>query len=1151
MDAPATHNDDGDERQPLISHHTTSTSAPTTDDATRGGTHDDVADDHDDDTKPRRRRRHRGSADPDPDEGRPARRHRGHRHRGDREAEGEAEGAGDGAEGGGEGADDGTHGEAEGEQQEATPPGKSGSGRVKKAESPPVVMITLALSPPPGVGLANPLPLLSQPPTGASPGASRSPSPVPPALHPAAAAASAAPSASAPEEDYDAIMPSSRGVAVGTTVHLRLLTPNKNKVPQSYSPVKSWCCHMRPPHVTRNLLMVRSASTINLSLLLKNPPAPVHSRPQDSAAGSVVDPAAPSVIEAGDSTITVSQSPDTGASSHIESPGIFTVLKTDDIVILRGGIDLKDGEQVVRLAASKSWSTCFGFYKTGVLVRFANSIAPDSPEADIILHQHHHTGKECVVSLRSALYPDTWVSSRLGYQGAIKTTTTPEEAAMFYVEFSETTKDELKAARDSFSQVSSWLVPALQKTYISPTRCIILKTLRVISPKWNHPLQLYLENVPHFLVTEEKMQEECLWIYCLEFLEMQPGLSFLQVNLGCGQTSHLICDILSGGDSEPRDFSFTAWDTSVMLEALLQYVYRHKQARAGHITVSVQNCYTFSNKYKARYDRVLLCGRVSQGRFHQMTTLLKPGGLMMGCFDTLAGPNLFLVRKTVEGRIIREIVPVPAFIRLQSVLFFPEPSLVFEMNDRISHFHGDLTDEEELKQWLSYFGDAYGMDLSKYAAKLLREGFTLPLIKEGCLSLDDFLRINIPQSDISGLTRALSKYATFIVDKADAAVEEIKKRSVYIEVSILKLNMDIVRVDAVQSEFEVHLQLVISYHDDACWRSFMTKKVTEEEKKLIALTDLTVLPAFFFPNARGTVEILGQNAWIYPKTGTVEVSTLFSGIFFEIMELQRFPFDRQLLHIYMTHDQDNQHNVTLTWKETNDTEIALQSNDREWTEAHASVAFPKPADNKLAFLGRVERSSTYFMWNVVFVMLLIIAMSFISWCLDPSEGGDRLGINLTLLLTAVTYKYVIGAYLPKTAYLTILDIYVLTAFVLLIIIIIENGLAASSSAETAADLDKWAEIFIIPIWIGLNILMVAGCVFGFFRQSWEAVDAGQDEAAPPDELSMDELALALENEAEKPLDGEEGLESQQQPDTEAPATTDKATGTTTAAATGN
>ncbi|KAH3744552.1 hypothetical protein Pelo_14066 [Pelomyxa schiedti] len=934
-----------------------------------------------------------------------------------------------------------------------------------------------------------------------------------------------------------AMIPSCHGVGLGSTVHVLLLVPNKAK--DTHSPTDSWCCRVRPPTETRRMLHSRSPSTLNPALLRRvssspsrsvskdpaeprNPPGSSSARlvPQQfgsftaslsssaaklSGAGADLSSGALKLIGAGSHT--PAPVPETRVAEK-EIPGIFTIQKSDDVTILRSGVgDWRDGEQVVRLSVNKTWRTCLGFYKRGPSILFGSSVEPDSGEADIILHQQSHPGEECVVSLRSAMFVDTWVSFRVDTDGAIRTTTTPAEAALFYVEPSKTGKRETKAAADSLNQVSAWLVPSLLKTHINPTQSVILKTLRAIAPKWNHPLSLYLQNVPHFLSTDEKMQEECLWIYCLEFLELQPGLSFLQVNLGCGQTAHLACDILAANDAQPS--FYTGWDTSSMLEPLLQYVHRHRHARAGHIAVSVQNTYTFSNKYKAKYDRVLLCGRVSQGRFHQMTTLLRPRGLMMACFDTLAGPNLFLVRKSLEGEISRDVIPVPDFIRLSAVLVFPEPSLVFEINDRISHFHGDLTDEEELKQWLCYFGDAYGMDLSTYSTKLIQEGFTLPLIKEGGLSLDDLLRINIPQSDISGLACALTKYSEFIARKAESALNEIKKKAVNIEVSIKKFNLDIVRVDAVQSEFEVHLQFVITYHDDACWRAFMTKKPTDEDRKLIALTDLSVLPNFSFPNSRGTVETLGQNAWIYPKTGTIEVSTLFSGIFFEIMELQRFPFDRQLLHIYLMHDKDNQHNVTLKWKETQNTDMKLVTNDREWKEAHPSIAFPTGTETKLALLGRVERLSTYFMWNVVFVMLLIVSMSFIAWCLDPTEGGDRLGINLTLLLTAVAYKYVIGAYLPKTAYLTILDYYILSAFVLLIIIIVENGIAAAVSEPTNAELDKWSEIILIPVWMLLNIVIVAGSIFGFFNQSWEAVDASQDETAPPEQRAA-ELAEEME-----------------------------------------
>ncbi len=61
---------------------------------------------------------------------------------------------------------------------------------------------------------------------------------------------------------------------------------------------------------------------------------------------------------------------------------------------------------------------------------------------------------------------------------------------------------------------------------------------------------------------------------------------------------------------------------------------------------------------------------------------------------------------------------------------------------------------------------------------------------------------------------------------------------------------------------------------------------------------------------------------------------------------------------------------------------------------------------------------------------------------DGSAMGtaDRLGITLTLILTAVAYKFIVASSLPQVSYLTKLDIHVLLCFAFLIVNAIENVL---------------------------------------------------------------------------------------------------------------
>lgn len=74
--------------------------------------------------------------------------------------------------------------------------------------------------------------------------------------------------------------------------------------------------------------------------------------------------------------------------------------------------------------------------------------------------------------------------------------------------------------------------------------------------------------------------------------------------------------------------------------------------------------------------------------------------------------------------------------------------------------------------------------------------------------------------------------------------------------------------------------------------------------------------------------------------------------------------------------------------------------------------------------------------------MILTYLSFVSFTID-SDGAkigtsDRLGVTLTLLLTAVAYKFAVASSLPKVSYITTLDSYILSCSTVTIIVSILN-----------------------------------------------------------------------------------------------------------------
>eukprot|EP01106_Pelomyxa_sp_JSP_P010573 TRINITY_DN2798_c0_g1_i2.p1 TRINITY_DN2798_c0_g1~~TRINITY_DN2798_c0_g1_i2.p1 ORF type:complete len:290 (-),score=59.39 TRINITY_DN2798_c0_g1_i2:52-921(-) len=267
----------------------------------------------------------------------------------------------------------------------------------------------------------------------------------------------------------------------------------------------------------------------------------------------------------------------------------------------------------------------------------------------------------------------------------------------------------------------------------------------------------------------------------------------------------------------------------------------------------------------------------------------------------------------------------------------------------------------------------------------------------------------------------------------------------------------------------------------------------------IEISALTQVPKLKFCNAMGSTDITSEYATIIPDTHEVQYCARFDGEFFEAYELQQFPFDRQLLHIEV--QQDNQ-DFKITWVSCPDgCFYSLECDDQEWEVPQlADIPVRKIKSGsleKLTVVGRVQRRPNFFFWNTVFMIFLIVGISFVSFTFPPDDGGDRLAINITLLLTAVAFKGAVASFLPKVMYLTLIDYYVLSSFLVLIILSVENAVVNSLAIDLSTTVDDICFYIMISIWVIFNFFVFASFLFKFLvYKSWAKVEASQ-EGFPP------------------------------------------------------
>jgi len=173
----------------------------------------------------------------------------------------------------------------------------------------------------------------------------------------------------------------------------------------------------------------------------------------------------------------------------------------------------------------------------------------------------------------------------------------------------------------------------------------------------------------------------------------------------------------------------------------------------------------------------------------------------------------------------------------------------------------------------------------------------------------------------------------------------------------------------------------------------------------------------------------------------------------EELELQSFPFDCQDLSVVMREESKNVRIVFLPEMR----KLTFASIDprysviTEWDMESARIEFGSSDPSKsrggatysqIILRLKMQRRWEVFMWNVVFMMACIEALTLTMFKMDieKEEGGDRLGLGVIMVLTAIAFLQVVRARLPNVPYLTLLDWYVYLSFLFLIAMVLETAI---------------------------------------------------------------------------------------------------------------
>merc|ERR1712228_114591 len=156
---------------------------------------------------------------------------------------------------------------------------------------------------------------------------------------------------------------------------------------------------------------------------------------------------------------------------------------------------------------------------------------------------------------------------------------------------------------------------------------------------------------------------------------------------------------------------------------------------------------------------------------------------------------------------------------------------------------------------------------------------------------------------------------------------------------------------------------------------------------------------------------------------------------------------------------------------------------------------------------KVKRRWQVFMWNVVLLVLCIECLAITAFSLDLlEENADRLGLSITLVLTAVAFLHIVKSGLPNVPYLTFLDFYVLSSYVFLMAIMLETAIL-STLDEVGETWDRRFMFACIAYQILYHIVFFC---YSFYVRRQETLKLVMDSDSIEEEVNQSRPALTFD-----------------------------------------
>lgn len=284
--------------------------------------------------------------------------------------------------------------------------------------------------------------------------------------------------------------------------------------------------------------------------------------------------------------------------------------------------------------------------------------------------------------------------------------------------------------------------------------------------------------------------------------------------------------------------------------------------------------------------------------------------------------------------------------------------------------------------------------------------------------------------------------------KSEVKENLIAKRSGKVTVTIRVLFLKIASIDTLHDRFSADVVIHTRWREPA----FDAAKKSTEDVDWSQYWD----PKLSVDNVIGEAKANVSNHLSYDKNGRAIVlqSIKIGGMFYEAMDLNQFPFDSQDLTVSIVSDlETNEVEFVEDLQERSGINVGAFKAGQEWTLKKNLNTWKKTnikVINKqthkypvFCIAAKGSRKPQFFLWNIVLIMFSICSMAFGTFSVGLNVPQSRLQLSYFLILTTVTFKFVVNKSLPKISYLTYMDKYILGSMLILIGVCVWHAVVGS------------------------------------------------------------------------------------------------------------